>query len=86
MPSGALIQATDGNLYGVTGFGGSQNYGSIFKMTLAGSFSTLYSFYENGGADAIMPSDLIQATDGNLYGVSVEGGANGTGAIFKYML
>lgn len=85
-PTGALIFATDGNLYGVTGNGGSLNYGTIFKITPTGSFSTVYSFYENGGVDAIMPSYLIQASDGNLYGVSLEGGTNGTGAIFRYNL
>ena len=85
-PTGALIQATDGNLYGVTEYGGSQNYGTIFKISPTGTFTTVYSFYENGGDDAILPTDLIQATDGNLYGTSLEGGAHGTGAVFKYIL
>jgi uncharacterized repeat protein (TIGR03803 family) len=85
-PNGILVQASDGNLYGVTGAGGSLNYGTIFKITLAGAYSTVYSFYENGGVDAIMPSYLILGHDGNLYGLSLEGGTNGTGTIFRYNL
>jgi uncharacterized repeat protein (TIGR03803 family) len=85
-PNGILVQAPDGNLYGVTGNGGSLNYGTIFKITPTGTYSLVYSFYENGGIDAIMPSYLILGHDGNLYGLSLEGGTNGTGTIFRYNL
>jgi len=85
-PNGVLVQAPDGNLYGVTAYGGSQNYGALFKISLTGTYSLVYSFYENGGYDAIMPSYLIVGADGSLYGLSIEGGTNGTGTIFKYKL
>ena len=43
-PAGALLQATDGNLYGTTVEGGAYGGGEIFKITMSGAFTTLYSF------------------------------------------
>ncbi len=77
-PNG-LLQATDGNFYGTTFFGGG-GAGSVFKMTPTGTLTTLYSFCVQGLScpDGQYPSDrLVQATDGNLYGVTPSGGANG---------
>jgi uncharacterized repeat protein (TIGR03803 family) len=79
-PAASLIQATDGNLYGTTqsGFLG----GTIFKMSLAGTLTTLYNFYSQ--PDGQWPTDaLVQATDGNFYGTTTYGGANGLGTVFK---
>jgi uncharacterized repeat protein (TIGR03803 family) len=39
-----LIQGTDGNFYGVTFFGGSNEEGSVFKLTPEGVLTTLVSF------------------------------------------
>src|SRR5262245_43444752 len=80
-PYAALLQASDGNLYGVTHVGGANNFGSIFRITTAGTLTTLYSF---NGTDGSNPSArLIQAADGSLYGTTIHGGANGFGTIFK---
>jgi uncharacterized repeat protein (TIGR03803 family) len=72
LPQG-VIEASDGNLYGAVGQGGSTTaFGSIFKITPAGVYSTLHSFTgEDGG---IAESGVIQATDGNLYGTRTTGG------------
>ena len=43
-PTGALIQAADGNFYGTTQVGGAHNQGTIFKVTPTGTVTTLYSF------------------------------------------
>ena len=59
---------TDGNLYGVTTTGGANGYGSIYQLTIAGQFTTLYSFPKGPGA---YPTSLIQASDGNLYVASI---------------
>jgi uncharacterized repeat protein (TIGR03803 family) len=83
----ALIQASDGNLYGTTKTGGTSDAGTVFRIgNLAGAstYSVIYSF--TGGADGKNPvAALIQASDGNLYGTTVHGGAGspGYGAIFK---
>ena len=81
---GSLIQASDGNLYGMTQFGGTLNQGAIVKVTLAGVESVLHSFGSTG--DGASPfGSLIQASDGNLYGMTSGGGANETGAVIKIM-
>jgi uncharacterized repeat protein (TIGR03803 family) len=91
-PEGTLVQATDGNLYGTTEMGGtgrscSGGCGVVFKITLSGALTTLYSF---NGTDGARPyAGLVQATDGNLYGTTYEGGGtnndcmNGCGTVFK---
>ena len=77
-----LIQATDGNFYGLTGGGGSSNAGVVFKITPSGTYTVLHNL--NGTTDGISPySSLIQATDGNFYGVANGGGSLGFGTIFK---
>jgi uncharacterized repeat protein (TIGR03803 family) len=77
-PTAALIQATDGNLYGTTMNGGANGDGTVFKISTRGSLTTVYSFCEQpnclDGRSPIGP--VIQATDGDFYGVTGYGGAN----------
>lgn len=87
---GPLIQATNGKLYGATAFGGLSDCtlqgnvvgcGTIFRITLAGTFATLYEFVYTDGA---FPSvGLVQATDGNFYSTTYQGGANKDGILFS---
>jgi uncharacterized repeat protein (TIGR03803 family) len=75
-PGGALLLASDGNFYGTTSSGGTFDGGTVFRITPAGDYAILYSFGATP-ADGITPSgNLIQASDGNLYGTTVSGGAN----------
>jgi uncharacterized repeat protein (TIGR03803 family) len=80
-PSGSLIEASDGKLYGMTTFGGSNNLGVIFSFDPSSStYTKLKDFY---GADGDNPyGNLIQATDGKLYGMTVYGGS--VGGLFGY--
>jgi uncharacterized repeat protein (TIGR03803 family) len=80
-----LIQATDGNLYGVMDVGGANGAGTIFKVTLSGTLTTLYNFCSQSGCpDGQYPGGgLVQATDGILYGTTADGGANGEGTVFS---
>ena len=83
-PYGNLIQATDGNLYGMAEFGGTNGTGAVIKVTPSGAESVLYSFAAAGAGDGANPKgSLIQASDGNFYGLTPNGGANGTGAVIK---
>jgi uncharacterized repeat protein (TIGR03803 family) len=85
-PNAPLVQATNGDLYGTTLFGGASNAcsgggcGVVFKITLSGTFTTLHSFDSTDG-DA--PRGPVQATDGNFYGTTNQGGAHGGGTVFK---
>jgi len=80
-----LVQAADGDLYGTTYSGGANGGGTIFKITPSGTLTTLYSFCSQSGCTDGEHSraGLVQATDGDLYGTTVNGGANGDGTIFK---
>lgn len=82
-PYGPLVQGSDGNFYGTTASGGSDESGVVFKMTPAGKLTVLHNI--NGGTDGAGPyAGLVQATDGNLYGVnSVGSGVTGSGTIFR---
>jgi uncharacterized repeat protein (TIGR03803 family) len=89
-PQSGLVQATDGNLYGTT-LGGGANYtcgpeadngcGTIFKITPAGVLTTLHSFDSIDGANPW--DELMQATNGDLYGTTYQGGASNYGTIFS---
>ena len=81
-PFAALIQGTDGNFYGTTLTGGANGAGTVFKLTPAGVETLLWSF--GSGSDGAYPqSALIQGTDGNFYGTTLNGGANSTGTVFR---
>ncbi len=85
-PWAVLVQATNGNLYGTTLFGGANQAGTIFQITPTGTLTTQYSFCSLANcADGSNPrAGLIQASNGNFYGTTLNGGANGgTGTIFE---
>jgi uncharacterized repeat protein (TIGR03803 family) len=79
-PYSSLTQATDGNLYGTTDWGGTNSNciregvscGPAFKVTLAGTLTTIHTF---GGTDGSYPlAGLIQDTNGSFYGATSQGG------------
>lgn len=89
-PNG-LMQGTDGNLYGTTSTGGlSGNWGTIFEVTSAGTLTTLHQFCSQTNCEdgAGPQGGLTQATDGNFYGTTGEGGSDcigsaGCGSVFS---
>jgi uncharacterized repeat protein (TIGR03803 family) len=86
LPSGALIQGTDGNFYGTTAEGGTNDDGAVYRVTSAGTLTTLYSFCNEAAcADGYKPvAGLVQGSDGNLYGTTEFGGTcYDCGTIFK---
>jgi uncharacterized repeat protein (TIGR03803 family) len=87
-PSTGLIWGADGNIYGATGGGGAYSLGAVFKITPAGAYTVLHSFCGDAnvpgctdGSEPIGP--LMQASDGNFYGMTHGGGANNWGSVFK---
>ncbi|HEY3778867.1 MAG TPA: choice-of-anchor tandem repeat GloVer-containing protein [Rhizomicrobium sp.] len=89
-PDTALIADDSDNIYGTTAYGGSMNCyygcGTVFKLTPDGTETTLYSFCtkDTSCPDGYFPdSPLILDKFGNLYGSTVDGGANGQGAVFR---
>jgi uncharacterized repeat protein (TIGR03803 family) len=85
-PAAGLTQGTDGNFYGATYVGGASNLGTVFKITPSGTETLLHTF-AGGGSDGANPqANLVQGTDGNLYGTTVAGGASADGTFFKISL
>jgi len=84
LPVGGLIQASDGNLYGVTQSGGANNLGVLFQYNLSNNtYTKLIDF--SGSLNGATPyRGLIQSSDGYLYGVTRAGGVNDFGVIFRY--
>ena len=84
-PNGPLVEGSDGNFYGATGANnaltGTDQYGTIFKVTPAGTLTTLYSL--NGTTDGNAPWGLFLGGDGLFYGNTTAGGANSKGTFFR---
>ena len=85
-PVSNLVQGTDGNFYGTASYGGKHpNFGTIFKITPSGKFTTLRNF---NGTDGSYPyAGLIQSTNGKFYGATYAGGSStacpyGCGTVF----
>jgi uncharacterized repeat protein (TIGR03803 family) len=85
-PSGSLLQASDGNFYGMTESGGTASQGVIFRLTPSGTETVLVSFSSSNNLSGESGNGLIQGSDGNLYGLTGGGGSSGYGAIFKMTL
>lgn len=89
-PGPFLVQGKDGNLYGVTGSGGtyqSDLLGTIFRLTPSGAKTTLHSFgpYDAGPHNPV--GGLVQVSDGSFFGVTAyQGPNNGAGTVFRAVL
>ncbi|HZM04160.1 MAG TPA: choice-of-anchor tandem repeat GloVer-containing protein [Candidatus Saccharimonadales bacterium] len=85
-PYAGLTLGGDGNFYGTTFFGGNLalngggGYGSIFRMTPAGSLTKLVSFSGSNGGNPY--AGLTLGSDGNFYGATSQGGGAGLGTVF----
>ena len=81
-PLAALLPDGHGNFYGTTYAGGSQGYGTVFKISSTGTLTTLANF--TNGTDGSYPyAGLAMDNSGNLYGAATHGGAHSWGTIFE---
>ena len=83
-PKGNLILANDGYLYGMTSAGGANDKGVLFQFnSINSNCNSMFSF--DGTVHGSNPSgSLLQANDGNFYGMTHQGGANDKGVLFQY--
>jgi uncharacterized repeat protein (TIGR03803 family) len=88
-PEGPLVQAGDGRLYGVAREEGVHYLGTIYRMTLAGSFEVAYAFGADR-SDGYQPVGLAKGPDGALYGTTSWGGVPNVidlgGTLFRFGL
>jgi uncharacterized repeat protein (TIGR03803 family) len=84
-PRAGLVLASNGNLYGTTGGGGTHFGGTIFQITSAGALTTIYSFCSQSACtDGERPtSGLVQGVNGDFYGTTQVEGAKGGGTFFE---
>jgi uncharacterized repeat protein (TIGR03803 family) len=81
-PAAALLIDAGGDLYGTTEYGGSYGAGTVFELSKNGQESVLYSF--TGGSDGANPvAHLTRDSAGHLYSTTMQGGAVGSGTVFK---
>jgi uncharacterized repeat protein (TIGR03803 family) len=87
VPYGELARGKDGDLYGTTAYGGTNNLGTVFRITTNGNLTSLYSF--TGTNDGASPNaGLVQGTDGRFYGTTLWTSVNpitgpvGVGTVF----
>ena len=76
-PGANLLQGVNGNFYGVTAYGGTTGYGTVFEVTKSGVLRTVYTFCSQSNCtDGAIPfGSLVQAKDGTFYGTTAAGGA-----------
>ncbi len=77
----SLILGVDGNLYGVTFYGGVLNAGIFYQATPAGAYQILHTF-NNSTQEGQNPTSIIQGPDGNFYGTCATGGRFGSGTVW----
>ncbi|MHB8402461.1 MAG: T9SS type A sorting domain-containing protein, partial [Bacteroidia bacterium] len=82
-PKGSLCAASDGMLYGMTYAGGASGWGVLFQYNPATNVYTKKIDLSTVNAQSPF-SNLMQASDGMLYGMTSHGGINGVGVIFQY--
>lgn len=89
-PVASLVAGIDGNLYGTTRLGGipsGSSVGTVFRISSAGAFATIYSFTNCVASSCAPYGALMQASDGNFYGTTASGGVStnncNCGTIFR---
>jgi uncharacterized repeat protein (TIGR03803 family) len=89
-PTGALVQASDGNFYGTASEGGNITSnrdcgfgcGTVFKLS-SGTISTLYAFSGEPTDGGLPIAGLVEGTGGALYGATERGGAYDFGTLYR---
>ncbi|MGP8215816.1 MAG: choice-of-anchor tandem repeat GloVer-containing protein [Bacteroidia bacterium] len=82
-PYSGLVQASDSLLYGMTEYGGSDDEGVLFSFdSKTNKESVLVNFTDNNGGYPL--GNLMQATNGLLYGMTQSGGTNEEGVVFSF--
>jgi len=82
-PNAGVCQSANGLLYGTVYYGGSSSVGAIFEVDTAGNYNLVRSFQTTGGDGQNPNSELVESSDGFLYGATYAGGSGGGGSLFK---
>jgi uncharacterized repeat protein (TIGR03803 family) len=90
LPLAGVIEGSDGMLHGTTRQGGSSRTqfspgsGTIYRISKSGTgHSILRSFTDDGATGRFPQTELLQASDAFLYGMTEQGGSANRGVVFK---
>ena len=84
-PYGSIIQASDGNVYGMTYQDGANQKGTLFQFNYSSNaYAVEVNFDSISGYGPL--GSLLQANNGLLYGLTSRGGAHGGGTLFVYAI
>lgn len=82
-PEAGLVLASDGHFYGTTGYGGVGGNGTVFRVAPDGEVTDMHVFRRGPGDGARIGTELVQASDGGLWGVTPFGGTADEGIVFR---
>jgi len=82
-PQAGLVMDAQGNLYGTTSSGGTDNVGTVFKLDTNGNETVFYSIPGSGIVGYYPSGDLLLDAQGNLYGTTLLSGPQNGGAVFE---
>ena len=83
-PYAGLVQGNDSNFYGTTEKGGAYNWGTVFRISPSGTYTTLYNsagYLNESGHNPV--AGLVQGSDGNFYGTATTDGRYLHGSVFR---
>ncbi len=81
---GELMLHSDGLLYGTTGAGGVDGWGTVYSLTAGGVLTTMITFSGiDGSQPGSEPRGPLVGAGNVLYGITRSGGAGGVGTVFR---
>jgi len=88
VPYGGVALDSHGNLYGTTGFGGANGFGTVFEVTTNGSgwSETVLHSFDTISEDGESPfAGVVLDAQGNIYGTTLLGGASDSGTAYELL-
>ncbi len=84
VPVGGLFEASDGRLYGVTYEGGTNGLGVLYVYDPSINMFAVLKHFNGLGNGAHPYGGVVQAANGILYGLTINGGTQDEGVLFQY--
>ncbi len=81
-PSSGVVRSSNGKLYGTTAFPSGTGNGALYDVTTGGVLTDIYNFPAALNFDE-SANNMMQASDGNLYGASYNGGTGASGGLYE---
>ncbi len=80
----SLMEHSNGKVYGLTLYGGTNHDGQLFELDLQTKEITIKVEFEFDSKGKAPVGKLIEASDGRLYGIARQGGMHSFGLLYVY--